>query len=305
MKQPMQCSEYGAWVMDVLARVADPLDAAALAHAAECVECRRSTEASKAGWDLFDDVAPIAPPPALAERTRAAVLRMMADEQGAAPRRVAAVAGGIAADAGWRETLQVPLAVASAVLVTAATILLLSGLVFGSALPRGHLFFCAAMYTGLLVGAFSWIYSATTVQGVHLDVAARVGILALAITLAASTACPELHVLAWWDRSAFGVFFTDLLGRGGSSLVFGFVYGLFPGFLAALFGGRLLAERPLANGLVAVAVVFLLATPVIYLQSAPFTSGVIAIWLAGTAVGTVCGVFGALRVRRRVSFAAA
>lgn len=304
MKQPMQCTEYGAWVMDVLARVADPLDPAALAHAAACADCRRSTEASKAGWDLFADLAPVAPPPALAERTRAAVLRLMAEEQGTAP-RIAAASGAVPADAGWRETLQVPLAVASAVLVTAATILLLSGLVFASALPRGHLFFCAAMYTGLLVGAFSWIYSATTVQGVHLDVAARVGILALAITLAASTACPELHVLAWWDRSAFGVFFTDLLGRGGSSLVFGFVYGLFPGFLAALFGGRLLAERPLANGLVAVAVVFLLATPVIYLQSAPFTWGVIAIWLAGTAVGTVCGVFGALRVRRRVSFAAA
>jgi hypothetical protein len=167
------------------------------------------------------------------------------------------------------------------------------------------LFFCAAIFTGLLVGAFSWIYSATTVHGVHLDVAARVGILALAITVAATTACPELHVLAWWDRSAFGQFFTRLLGAGGSSLVFGFAYGVFPGFLAALFGGRLLAERPLANGLVAVAVVFLLATPVIYLQSAPFTSGVVAIWLAGTAIGTLCGVFGALRVRQRVSFAAA
>ncbi|MCC6766329.1 MAG: hypothetical protein IT293_16845 [Deltaproteobacteria bacterium] len=307
MRQSMPCAVYGAWVMDVLAGVADPLDPAALEHAAACGECRRGTEVTKIGWDLFADVAPIAPPPALAARTRDAVLRMMAEERSTAtrPRRAAPAFGRAAAEAGWRETLQVPLAVTSAALVTAATLLLLSGLVFASALPRGHLFFCAAMYTGLLVGAFSWIYSATTVHGVHLDVAARVGILALAITLAASTACPELHVLAWWDRSAFGAFCTDHLGRGGSSLVFGFVYGLFPGFLAALFGGRLLAERPVANGLVAVAVVFLLATPVIYLQSAPFTSGVIAIWLAGTAVGTMCGVFGALRVRRRVGFAAA
>ncbi|MCC6848183.1 MAG: hypothetical protein IT294_06745 [Deltaproteobacteria bacterium] len=309
MTPPMECAEYGAWVMDVLARVADPLDPAALEHAAACAACRRGTEATKAGWDLFADVAPIAPPPALAARMRETVLRLIAEERAPATtsRRAASASasGRAATEAGWGATLQVPLAVTSAALVTAATLLLLSGLVFATALPRGHLFFCAAMYTGLLVGAFSWIYSATTVHGVHLDVAARVGILALAITLAASTACPELHVLAWWDRSAFGVFFTDHLGRGGSSLVFGFAYGLFPGFLAALFGGRLLAERPLANGLVAVAVVFLLATPVIYLQSAPFTSGVIAIWLAGTAVGTMCGVFGALRVRRRVRFAAA
>jgi len=196
-----------------------------------------------------------------------------------------------------------PLAVISGLLVAAATLALLSGLIWGSSLPRGHLFFCAAMYTGLLVGAFSWIYSASTVNGVHLDAAARVGVLALAITVAATTACPELHVLAWWDRSAFGRVFTELLGTGGSSVVFGFIYGLFPGFLAALFGGHLLADRPLANGFVAGAVVFLLATPVIYLQSSPFTAGVIASWLAGTAAGTLCGVFGAIRVRQRVALA--
>ena len=137
----------------------------------------------------------------------------------------------------------------------------------------------------------------------QLDAAALVGLLALAITVAATTACPELHVLAWWDRSAMGQWFTDLLGTGGSSVVFGFVYGLFPGFHAALFGGQLVADRPLANGLVAGAVVFLLAIPVIYLQSSPFTAGVVASWLAGTAVGTLCGVFGAMRVRQRVTVA--
>jgi len=93
------------------------------------------------------------------------------------------------------------------------------------------------------------------------------------------------------DGSALGRFFTARLGAGGSSLVFGFGYGLFPGFLAALFGGSLLAERPVANSLVTGAVVFLLASPVIYLQSAPFTSGVVVSWIAGTAAGALCGVW--------------
>jgi hypothetical protein len=217
------------------------------------------------------------------------VFALMAEERAAAPSRQ------------WLAASQTPLAVVSGLLVAAATLSLLSGLIWGSSLPQGHLFFCAAMYTGLLVGAFSWIYSAATMNGVRLDAAARVGVLALAITVAATTACPELHVLAWWDRSYFGQVLTDLLGAGGSSVVFGFMYGLFPGFLAALFGGQLLAERPVANGLVAVTVVLLLATPVIYLQSSPFTSGVIASWLAGTAVGTLCGVFGAIHVRQRVA----
>jgi len=52
------------------------------------------------------------------------------------------------------------------------------------------------------------------------------------------------------------------------------------------------------------AVVFLLASPVIYLQSAPFTSGVVASWIGGTAAGALCGVLGAVRVRQRVTDAA-
>lgn len=280
--------------MDSLADATRPDDTEALrAHGAACPDCRTAAVDLRASWDAFGTLPDLDPPPALTERTRGAVLRRMAEERVAVAQRR------------WLDAGQVPLAVASGLLVAAATLSLLGGLVWGSALPQGHLFFCAAIFTGLVVGAFSWIYSATTVNGVHLDAAARVGLLAMTITVAATTACPELHVLIWWDGSYVGRRFTDLLGAGGSSLVFGFVYGLFPGFLAALFGGRLLSERPLANGLVAVGVVFLLATPVIYLQSAPFTSGVIASWLAGAAAGTLCGVFGAIRVRQRVAVATA
>ena len=292
MKPTNSCSAYQAWLVDSLAEgSSDPGPRDLLAHAESCDDCRSSGVELAESWRTFNVLPPLDPPHPLQERTRSAVLALMAEERGNAPARQ------------WRIADQAPLAVVSGLLVATATLALLGGLVWGSSLPRGHLFFCSAIFTGLLVGAFSWIYSATTVNGVHLDAAARVGVLALAITVAATTACPELHVLAWWDRSYLGDVFTQLLGRGGSSVVFGFVYGLFPGFLAALFGGQLLAERPVANGLVAVAVVLLLATPVIYLQSSPFTSGVVASWLAGTAAGTLCGVFGAIRVRQRVAVA--
>lgn len=294
MTQTVSCTEYRAWLVESFADIATPGDGGLFrSHAAGCPDCQGAAAELRASWDAFRTLPPLEPPAPLRERTRGAVLQLMAEERATVARRR------------WLDASQIPLSVGSGLLVAAGTLLLLGGLIWGSALPQGHLFFCAAILTGLLVGAFSWIYSATTVNGVHLDAAARVGLLALAITVAATTACPELHVLRWWDDSFVGRFFTSLLGDGGSSLVFGFVYGLFPGFLAALFGGRLLSERPLANGLVAVGVVFLLATPVIYLQSAPFTSGVIASWLAGTAAGTLCGVFGALRVRQRVAIAAA
>ena len=289
----MSCNDYQSWLLDSFVGVADPRAQAAADHAAACSSCAQAAEELRASWESFGKLPPLEPPPRLRTATQRAVLDLMATERVTAARRR------------WLEASQVPLAVGSGVLVAAATLALLGGLIWGSVLPRGHLFFCAAIFTGLLVGAFSWIYSATTVKGVHLDAAARVGILALAISVAATTACPQLHVLTWWDESVPGRWFTSLIGAGGSSLVFGFFYGVFPGFLAALFGGRLLAERPLANGFVAVAVVMLLAMPVIYLQSAPFTSGVLASWIGGTAVGTLCGVFGALRVRRRVSLSPA
>lgn len=294
MKQEVSCAQVDAWLVESLGRdVPDPAGAPYAAHLASCERCRAAADELRASWQMFVELPAIVPPAALRDRTRAAVLELMAAEARSEVLRR------------WLALGRVPLAVVSGLLVIAATLALLGGLIWGSTLPRGHLFFCAAIFTGLLVGAFSWIYSATTVNGVHLDVAARVGVLALAITVAGTTACPEFHVLAWWDRSAVGGFLTRVLGAGASSLLFGVGYGLAPGFLAALFGGRLLAERPVANGAVAASVVFLLATPVIYLQSAPFTSGVVASWIAGTAVGTICGVFGALRVRRRAGAVAA
>lgn len=289
----MSCSEYQSWLLDSFVGGGGERAQLARQHAGQCESCIKVGKELQASWESFGRLPPLEPPPRLRTATHRAVLSLIAEERRSSSRRR------------WLEAGQVPLAVGSGVLVAGATLALLGGLIWGSMLPRGHLFFCAAIFTGLLVGAFSWIYSATTVKGVHLDAAARVGILALAISIAATTACPELHVLSWWDDSVPGRWFTGLIGAGGSSLVFGFVYGVFPGFLAALFGGRLLAERPVANGLVAVAVVMLLATPVIYLQSAPFTTGVLASWITGTAAGTLCGVFGALRVRRRVAFASA
>lgn len=292
MKQA-SCSEYRAQLVESLDERANGYPEALEAHLRECADCGATTEDIREAWRMLGELPPAVPSPAVTARVRDSVLALMEAEVAGTRRRR------------WLEAARVPLAVLSSLLVTAATLSLLGGLVWGSALPRGHLFFCAAIYTGLLVAAFSWIYSATCVEGVHLDTAARIGVIALAITIAATTVCPEFHVLMWWDRSVVGGLLSHLLGDGGSSLMFGFGYGLFPGFLAALFGGRMAAERPVANGVVAAVVVFLLATPVMFLQTAPFTSGVIASWLAGTAVGTLCGVFGAQQVRRRVDAPAA
>ena len=289
------CSEFAAMLVDSLAGSLDGAGTAVLdRHLTSCAGCRAAQMELAESWATFVSLPPLTPPPEVHEGSRAAVLALLAAEH----REAASTLRGDR----WWEWLRVPLSVVSALLVVLATMSLLSGVIWGSLLPEGHMFFCAAIFAGLLVGAFSWIFSATTVNGVHLDAAARTGVLALAITVAGTTACPMFNVLAWWKASAIGVWLTDdlAMGPGGSSLALGLVYGLLPGFLAALFGGRMLDDRPLANGVVAAGVVFVLALPVIYLQSVPFTGGVVAAWVAGTAAGALCGVLGALRVRARV-----
>lgn len=334
---PPSCTDLQGLLVDALAGGLDADGSRVLErHLLGCPGCREARAELAESWATFLELPPIEPPADVREHSRDAVLRLMALERDqraahagslavdASAGPAAAGVGGAAGVAGAagavgvagvaeatggtgsggrrREWLRVPLSVASALLVVLATMSLLSGVIWGSLLPEGHMFFCAAIFAGLLVGAFSWIYSATTVNGVHLDAAARTGVLALAITVAGTTACPMFNVLAWWKASVVGRFLMEdlAMGPGGSSLVFGVVYGLLPGFLAALFGGRMLDDRPLANGLVAAGVVFVLALPVIYLQSVPFTGGVVAAWIAGTAAGALCGVLGALRVRARV-----
>jgi hypothetical protein len=287
--EPLGCDEAQLHMVDLVAgSLADDDRAALRSHLRACASCAAAHSELEETWRQLGEVAAHGPPADLREATLRSVLTAMERDRAIVT-------------SPWLGVGHVPLAVVSALLVAAATLFLLGGLVWGGSVPEGHRFYCAAIFTGMLVGAFSWIYSATTVNGLHLDAAARIGVLALSITVAATTLCPEIHVLPWWDRSLAGRFFTRTIGAGGSSLVFGFAYGLIPGFLAALFGGRLLAERPVANGLVAAAVVFLLVLPVLYLQSAPFTAGLVASWLCGAAAGTLCGVFGALRVRQRVA----
>jgi len=218
MTKNYTCTDYEDLLMESLSASLGRTEEMLLAqHLEQCPECRTSSAEVRASWGMLPELSAVEPRPAVYERTRAAVLQLMATE------KMSAV------DRKWYEVSRAPLAVLSALLVAGATLSLLSGLIWGSTLPQGHMFFCAAMYTGLLVGAFSWIYSATTVNGVHLDVAARIGVLSLAITVAAITACPQFQVLALWDSSVLGRFFSARLDAGGSSLVFGFGYGLFSG----------------------------------------------------------------------------
>jgi hypothetical protein len=289
--EPLGCDQAHLHLMDLVAGSLADCDRATLdSHLQTCASCVAARSQLEDTWRDLGELTDHEPPVDVRQATLRSVMRAMERDRASTTSL-------------WFGIGHVPLAVVSAFLVAAATLFLLGGLVWGDTVPEGHRFYCAAIFTGLLVGAFSWIYGATTVNGLHLDAAARIGVIALSITVAATTLCPEIHVLPWWDRSLAGRFFTRAIGAGGSSLVFGFAYGLVPGFLAALFGGRMLAERPLANGLVAAAVVFLLVLPVLYLQSAPFTAGLVASWLCGTAAGTLCGVLGALRVRRRAAAA--
>src|SRR6185369_11573289 len=106
----MTCTDYEGWLMDVLAGSADPAERRAGEHAAACADCRRNARELRASWDLFQELPAVEPPVAVREHTRAAVLELMAAERAQRAQRT------------WRETIQVPLAVGSGLLVAAATL---------------------------------------------------------------------------------------------------------------------------------------------------------------------------------------
>src|SRR5262249_8228800 len=139
----VSCTEYQGWLVEALAQGSlDEGPAVLRAHPLTCPECAAVSSELRESWDAFGVALPLDPPAPLKDKARDAVLKRMAEERAVASRRR------------WLKLGEVPLAVVSGLLVTAATLSLLSGLIWGSTLPQGHLFFCAAIFTGLLVGAF-------------------------------------------------------------------------------------------------------------------------------------------------------
>jgi hypothetical protein len=174
-------------------------------------------------------------------------------------------------------------------------ILMISGHPFGHHAPW-HLAVFASVWAGLLVVALAIAFLQVRTPSLPLARAACVGILGLGLAGICGAVCPDQHFLHWWSATAVGGGLATAGGLALSALCFGGVSTLFFGAVAAFvaLGGR---GRPSVRPLLPAAMLLLLLSPGVALQSIDTSWGVFLGWLLGTTGGAYWGVSAGVRLR--------
>jgi len=177
----------------------------------------------------------------------------------------------------------------------AGATLLISGHPFGHHAPW-HVAVFASVWAGLLVVSLSIAFLQVRTPSLPLAHAACVGILGLGLAGICGAACPDQHFLHWWSATGAGTTLTSTGGLGLSALCFGGVTTLFIAAVAAFvaLGGR---GRSPVRPLLPAAMLLLLLSPGVALQSVDTSWGVFLGWLLGTGAGSYLGVAGGIRLR--------
>lgn len=159
--------------------------------------------------------------------------------------------------------------------------------------PHWHPIVFAAVWSGLLVVSLALVFLQVRTPSLPLARSAAIGILGLGVAGICSTICPDQHFLEWWSTTATG---SQLDGLGGpvlSTICFGLASSLFVGVIAAFACSGRGTIRPLLPA----AMLILLLSPGIALQSFGTSWTVFVSWLLGTAAGAYAGVAAGIRMR--------
>jgi hypothetical protein len=174
-------------------------------------------------------------------------------------------------------------------------VLLISGHPFGHHAPW-HVAVFASVWAGLLVVSLSIAFLQVRTPSLPLAHAACVGILGLGLAGICGAACPDPHFLHWWSATGVGAELASMGGLALSALCFGGVTSLFIAAVAA-FVALGSGVRPLVRPLVPAAVLLLLLSPGVALQSVDTSWGVFLGWILGTGGGSYAGVAAGIRLR--------
>lgn len=225
----------------------------------------------------------------------------MADEQTPPDLRAGVRAGILAAverDAelrGGRTARLLAAAGALGVLGAVGITLMVSGHPFGHH-PPWHVVVVTATWSGLLIVSLALAFLGVRTPSLPLARAACTGIIGLGVAGLCGAACPDQHFLEWWAATDVGGKLKDEGGLALAALCLGLVSSLFFGLVSAIvgMGSRLRIEPALPA-----AMLLLLLSPGIALQSFGTSWSVFASWLLGSAGGVYGGV--ALAARARAS----
>lgn len=166
--------------------------------------------------------------------------------------------------------------------------------------PSSHVILFTAVWSGLLVVAMALALLQVRTPSMPLARAACVGILGLGIAGACSALCPDQHFLDWWVSTSAGSRLRSMGGLPLSALCFGGITTLVFGTVATIagLGGR---HRGPIGPLLPAAMLLLLLTPGVALQSFGAPALVFVAWLLGTGAGAYAGVALGLAARKRLT----
>jgi hypothetical protein len=173
--------------------------------------------------------------------------------------------------------------------------LMLSGHPFGHH-PPWHVLVFTAAWSGLLVVNLALVFLEVRTPSLPLARSASVAVLGLGIAGICGALCPDPHFLHWWSGTPIGAPATAAGGLALAALCFGAVSSVVVGFAAALLALGDPRRRGLGP-LLPAALLLLLLTPGIALQSVGTSLGVFVAWLLGAGAGCYGGVAAGIRFR--------
>ena len=159
--------------------------------------------------------------------------------------------------------------------------------------PHWHSVVFAAVWCGLLVVSLALAFLQVRTPSLPLARAAAIGILGLGVGGICSAICPDPHFLEWWSTTAVGGRLNASGGLALSALCFGLASSIFFGAVAAFAG---VGRRPI-QPLLPAAMLLVLLSPGVALQSFDTSWAVFWGWLLGTAAGAYAGVATGIRMR--------
>jgi hypothetical protein len=225
-------------------------------------------------------------PPELREGVRSGIIAAVAQDaelRGGRTARLLAAAGALGAFA------------------AVGFVLMLSGHPFEHH-PPWHVVVFSAVWSALVVVVLALAFLRVRTPSLPLARSAVVGLIGLGMAGICGAACPNQHLLEWWCTTEVGSQLSLAGGLGLSTLCFGIVTSAFVGAVAA-FVGLSRRRRGQIRPLLPAAMLLLLLSPGVALQSYGTSWAVFGNWLLGTGVGSYAGVALGSGVRARLGLA--
>jgi hypothetical protein len=165
--------------------------------------------------------------------------------------------------------------------------------------PPWHVLFFTATWAGLLVVSLALSFLQVRTPSLQLARSASVAVLGLGLAGICGALCPDPHFLRWWSRTEIGGGAAAACGQGCAALCFGLLGALLVGAVAAFVVLGAAQRQRRVPTLLPAALLLMLLSPGVALQSVGTSLGVFAGFLLGTAAGCYAGIAAGSRLRAR------